>query len=89
MLFPQLSTMLGTALFLECRVGVCNEFFNFVLSRKASLPTYSDFLRMDILGILLPRMITTLTLYFVSPSLNFMQFAIACFMNFLRGLFHS
>ena len=56
MLLSQLSTMLGSALFLECRVGVCNEFFNFVLSKKAFLPTYSAFLRMDILGVLLPRM---------------------------------
>ena len=29
MLLPQLSTMLGSAPFLECRMGVCNEFYNF------------------------------------------------------------
>ena len=59
MLLSQLSTMLGSALFLECREAVCNEFFNpSVSSKKAFLPTYSAFLRMDILGTLLPRMNT-------------------------------
>ena len=36
MLLSQLSTMLGSALFLECRVGVCNEFSNFFLMQEST-----------------------------------------------------
>ena len=57
-------------------------------ARKAFLLTYLVFLRNDILGIQLPRMkLIVVTVLCQCFFLNFMQFAISCFINFLRGLF--
>ena len=88
MLLPRMSTMLCSTRFLECHVGVFDVRLDFfVACRKAFPLTYLVFLRDDILGIQPPRMKTSLKLYFVSSFLNFKQFAISCFINFLRGLF--
>ena len=56
MLLPRMSTTLCSMRFLKCDVGVCDELLEFFLCRKAFLLTYLSFLRMDILGIRLPRL---------------------------------
>ena len=86
MFLPRLSIMLCSTRVLKCHVGVCDELLEFLLYAGKHflwhiyLPSALTHLESSF-----HVSIAMLTLYFVGPFLNFMQFASSCFINFLRG----
>ena len=88
MLLPRLGTMSGSSRSLECHIGICNELLKFLSDagehffRHVQLSSAWTYLKSS-----LNVRVATLTLYFDSSLLNFMQLTVACFMNFLHGMF--